>query len=299
MKGVKIGTVILLGILLPSLAFGQIYMANKTLINSDRSFLESSLKYQQAEADSFVFDYEKSPGRAFLLSAIVPGAGELYAGAKWRALAFASVEAFSWIMYFNRKNKGDDAEQNYMEFADANWTLTNLYQNGTTNQKTGLSGQHGDTFGSHHIYLEYNGTEYMGHTDTLDQYLPGWDTYILNGDIQPIRTRDYYENIGKYDQFSGGWEDFTLFNTDPDTVYLSDIRDNYLTQRKESNDALKMATNFATVIMFNHLISAFHAQIAAKNYDLEKAEKVSWQVGLLTDVRYKNPIRGVQLSVAF
>jgi hypothetical protein len=299
MRGVKIGTLILLGVLVPSLACGQIYMANKVLINSDRSLLEGSLKYQQAEADSFVFDYEKSPGRAFLLSAVLPGAGELYAGAKWRALAFVGVEAFSWLMYFNRKNRGDDLETKYIEFADANWTLADLYQNGMDNEKVGLSAQHGSNFGSHPIYLEYEGAEYLGNTDSLDQYLPGWDGYLLSGDIQPIRTRDYYENIGKYDQFAGGWVDFLDFNSDPDTVYLSDVRDDYLTQRKNSNDALKMATNFATVIMFNHLISAFHAQIAAKNYTSEEADKVSWHVGLITDVRRRNPIRGLQLSVAF
>jgi hypothetical protein len=116
--------------------------------------------------------------------------------------------------------------------------------------------------------------------------------------MQPVRTRDYYENIGKYDQFAGGWNDFLNFNSDPDTVYMSDLRNNYLNQRKDSNDALKMATNFATAIMFNHIISAFHAQVAAKNYSPE-AEKVSWQVGLITDIRQKNPFRGVSLSVVF
>jgi len=301
MKRTNLKTAILLAILLPSLAFAQLHLANETLINSDRSILESSLKFNAMAMDSFEFDYEKSPGRAFLMSAIVPGAGELYAGAKWRALAFASMEVFSWLMYFNRKNKGEDLEQGYKAYADEYWTLSRLYENGNNWGKlTGLTGQHGESFGSHSLYLEYDGTEYEGNAMSLDTALVGWESFVLSGELQPVRTRDYYENIGKYDQFSGGWDDFTDFNVISDSVVtVSDLRDNYLTQRKESNDALKMATNFATVIMFNHLISAFHAQIAAKNYSSEEANKVSWYMGLVTDVRFKNPIRGLSLSIAF
>jgi len=292
---------ILLAIFLPSLVFGQLHLANETLTNSDRSMLESSLRFNAMADDSFEFDYEKSPGKAFLMSAILPGAGELYSGAKWRALAFAGVEVFSWVMYFNQKNRGEDLESQYMKFADENWSLSQLYQMGALGyQLTGLSGQHGEGFGSHSIYVEYNGKEYEGNTLLLDTALVGWESYINNGELTPVKTRDYYENIGKYDQFAGGWSDFDIYNKLADSVVtVSKLRDKYLTQRKKSNDALKMATNFATVVMFNHLISAFHAQIAAKNYTSEDANRVSWHVGLLTDVRYKNPVRGVSLSLAF
>lgn len=294
MKKKKYKTLLLLAVLLPSLAFGQLHLANETLIKSDRSLLESQLKFSPMAADSFEFDYEKSPGLAFLLSAVLPGAGELYAGAKWRALAFASVEVFSWVMYFNKKNKGEDLENKYIAFADNHWTLYGLWLNNSMGYTmTGLDG-------SHSIYLEYNGEMYEGKPSYLDSVLVGWESYISSGDMQPVRTRDYYENIGKYDQFAGGWDDFTEYNSVSDSVItVSRHRDRYLTQRKQSNDALKMATNFATVIMFNHLISAFHAQIAAKNYTSEEADRVSWHVGLVTDVRYRNPVRGVSLSVAF
>lgn len=294
MKVKKFKTPILLAVLLPSLAFGQLHLANETLIRSDRSLLESQLKFSPMAADSFEFDYEKSPGRAFLLSAILPGAGEFYAGAKWRALAFASVEVFSWIMYFNKKNRGEDLEKEYIAYADNHWTLYDLWFNNTAGYiLTGLEG-------SHSIYLAYDGQQYEGKPQQLDSVLVGWESYIANGEMEPVRTRDYYENIGKYDQFAGGWDDFTEYNSVSDSVIMvSRHRDRYLTQRKQSNDALKMATNFATVIMFNHLISAFHAQIAAKNYSSEEADRVSWHVGLVTDVRYRNPVRGVSLSVAF
>jgi hypothetical protein len=116
--------------------------------------------------------------------------------------------------------------------------------------------------------------------------------------MNAVKTREYYENIGKYDQFAGGWEDFAEYNTQPDTIFMTPLRDDYLTQRYDSNKALKMATSFATIIMFNHLISAFDAIIAAKNYR-EPDQQLSWSVALITDYRQRNPIRGINFSVAF
>ncbi len=307
MKRTNFMVLILLGTLLSSIAFGQVYLSNETLITSDRSMLESSLKFSPVGQDSFEFEYEKSPGKAFLLSAIVPGAGEYYAGAKWRALAFVGVEVFSWAMYLNRKGKGEDLEKEYLKYADNYWDFAEWMYYSYTNKRCGPEG-------SHHIWVNF------GLWDSLEQnWISDPEEFMVDGNfsydslfqiglddervIRPITTRDYYENIGKYDQFACGWIDYydnhiiggELVN---DTVFVTPRRNNYLGQRKDSNDALKMATNFATVIMFNHLISAFHAQIAAKNYSSE-AEKVSWHVGIVTDVRQKNPFRGLSLSVAF
>jgi len=300
MKRTIIKTVLLLGFLLPALVFGQVYLANETLTTSDRAMLESGLKFNSSPQDSFAFDYSRSPGKAFLLSAILPGAGEYYAGAKWRALAFAGVEVFSWIMYFNRKGEGKDIENKYIDYADMHWDLLNWLEYSGTNDRCGPEG-------SHSIWISYK----VGDKEQefqIDKDFP-YDSLMLTaanegGILTPIQTRDYYENIGKYDQFACGWDDYLVSHTTidgnlvSDTVFVSPIRKKYLTQRKDSNDALKMATNFATAIMFNHIISAFHAQVAAKNYSPE-AERVSWQVGLITDIRQKNPFRGVSLSVTF
>jgi len=289
---------ILIGMLLSAAADGQLYLANKTLLNSDRSMLESNLKFNAVPEDSFEFSYEKSPGKAFLLSAIFPGAGEFYAHAKWRALAFSSVEIFSWLMYFSSRNKGDDLEKEYMQYADNYWDLFRWLDLSPTNDLCGP--EH-----THPLYITYqkDGSEQEFMTDK--DFYGVYDSLLNDGGlIEPVKTRDFYENIGKYHQFACGWEDYLETHTIDgvtvsDTVYMSPDRNHYLHQRKDSNDALKMATNFATVIMFNHLFSAFHAQIAAKQYTSEPKQEVSWHVGLLTDIRYKNPIRGISLSLAF
>ena len=275
-------------IAIPVLIFGQGFSFDNSTSSTQRSALLANLKYGQVETeqDSFVFDYEKSPGRAFLLSVIIPGAGEFYAGAKWRALIFASIEVSSWVMRSQYEKKGDRIERQYKRYADEHWDLGRWFRSGLTNESCGLEG-------SHSIWVYYDGQEYMAN-DSLNEYIPGY--LDLASEIQPVKTHEFYENIGKYDQFACGWDDFD--STLTDTVLMSPFRDKYLTDRYECNQALKMATNFVTAIMFNHLISAFDAIIAAKGYSSEE-KKYSWNLGLITDYRYRNPLRGVRLSVAF
>ncbi|OQC47050.1 MAG: hypothetical protein BWX60_00442 [Candidatus Marinimicrobia bacterium ADurb.Bin030] len=300
MKSKFLAATLLCAILIPIMGFGQSFFDERTTV-TERDRLIYSMKYAQADEDTFVFNYEKSPGLAFFLSAVVPGAGEFYAGAKYRAAAFFSVEVVSWVGYFNRKNNGEKLERKYMNWANTYWDAWQWYENSLSYPEYfGLSDS-GSGFGSHTIYFEYEGKEYKADVSYLDRELPGWQTYLQEGTLKPIKTRDYYENIGKYDQFASGWSDFDQIASEVDSLNIptSPLRKKYLNQRYESNQSLKMATNFTTVIMFNHLISAFHAQIAAKNYRPPEQKDVSWHVGLVTDCTYKMPIRGLSLSVAF
>jgi hypothetical protein len=290
---------LLLSLMLPLWLFGQPLAGDNPNI-TERERAVYNLKYAQTEPDTFEFSYQKSPGLAFLLSAAVPGAGEFYSGAKYRAAAFFGVEVISWIVYFNRKSVGEQLEKDYKKWADTYWNAWNWYANGLTHRPY-LGIPDSTEEASHLIYFEYNGEEYPSNTAYLDENLNGWESLLESGELAPIKTRDYYENIGKYDQFASGWADFNTIEADMDTSIIpnSARRSNYLNQRYDSNQALKMATNFATVVMFNHLISAFHAQIAAKQYRGPDKKEITWNVGLVTDYTYKNPIRGLTLSFAF
>ncbi len=289
--------------LLSAIGFGQVMSSGSVLQpSSEQSMLLGSIKYgrmqDEFKADSIDFTYEKSPGLAFLMSIVLPGAGEFYSGKKMRALGFFGAEALFWAGYFSQKNKGQNIKDKYENYADENWSLAEWLTISNTNDYSfcGIEG-------SHSIWVEYNNNAYMAN-DSLEFYT-GKNTFELinlaeNGQLTPVKTRDYYENIGKYHQFSCGWDDFKDFHSVGDTVcVVSDNRDYYLSEREKSNKSLKMATNFATAVMFNHLFSALHAQIAAKQYRSEEASKVSWDMGLMTDVRYKNFVRGVKFSLLF
>jgi hypothetical protein len=63
---------------------------------------------------------EKSPALAAALSAVVPGAGHLYAGSK-RGLVYMAVEVAALIAHFSYKSDGNRKEDQFRDFADAQW----------------------------------------------------------------------------------------------------------------------------------------------------------------------------------
>ena len=67
-------------------------------------------------------DEAKSPGKAFLLSLLLPGLGELYAGARYRAAGFMTAEAVTWVAYAHWRSKGTDLRD---EFRDRKSTRLN------------------------------------------------------------------------------------------------------------------------------------------------------------------------------
>lgn len=256
------------------------------------------LRYAQVDAQEDTgFFYSKRVKRAFLMSLAVPGAGELYAGSRLKAAIFAGLEASFWAFYFAYNRKGERLVRDYKRFADEHWDLTRWYLDGLLNELTGLKDSKSET---HIIWIEYNGEEYPAIDDSLDIYFPGeWENMIKNGEFDPIKDDEYYENIGKYDQFASGWDDFLDYNPRSDTLFMSPNRDKYLSMRWDANKTFEVATAFVSAIMFNHVISAFDALITAKHREAAERNKVNWSMAVITDYRYKNPIRGLRLSVAF
>lgn len=257
--------------------------------NTDDLYVEDSVEYE----------YEKSPGKAFLMSALIPGAGEIYTGKWGRAAGFLGMEALFWTMHFVKKSQGQDIEDEYKKYADNYWDFETWLNRSTQFEGIGPEG-------SHHLYaivekFDSNNDSWVPIDSTVfvvgedyDQVMNEYYQIFHSEGIRfvPVKNRDFYENIGKYDQFSAGWDDFETDST------VSDHRDHYLTRREDSNNALKMASQFGTGIIINHIVSAIHAQIMAKTYKSD-GEEIGWNVSLMTDIRRKYLINGVNLSIRF
>jgi hypothetical protein len=300
-------------LMIPVLLFGESFDLNSF---KDSALESRELAYQLQRDDVYVedsvrYDYEKSPAKAFLMSAIIPGAGELYTGHWGRAAGFLGMEALFWTMHFVKKGEGQDLEEEYKAAADEQWDFDKWMS-----KSEELSSDFPSLFGpdgSHQIWVivevEQNGEwvpvdesayKVEGKIEDVKNELNSLQSKY-NGRIVPIRTRDFYENIGKYKQFACGWEDFDnedIVVNDKDIVkdINSDMRNKYINKREESNDALKMATNFSTAVIINHVISAFHAQIMAKHYD---SQDITWNINLMTNVREKYLFNGINFSVNF
>ncbi len=69
-------------------------------------------------------------------------------------------------------------------------------------------------------------------------------------------SQQYYEQIGKYNKFQEGWDDY-----DPISTSLSSNRQAYVNMRHNMNKAYKLATWMAGAVLFNHVFSAIQAAL--------------------------------------
>lgn len=190
-----------------------------------------------------IYEYRmKSPFKAFVMSLAVPGLGEYYVGQKIKAGSFFAADVILWTGYFIYRGKGNDKEDEYKQYADDHY-LWNTYIDWWN------SGEVSDSI-----------------KQTYSHSMP-WDSTAN----QPIFNHEYYENIGKYDQFQVGWDDIgTNFPPPPipgGTSVISAHRAFYLNLRKQSNDYFSTASTIAMISIANHIISAFDAAIAAKKFN--------------------------------
>ena len=164
--------------------------------------------------------FAKRPGRSFMSSAVLPGAGQYYNGSTKKAIGFFVAEIALWWGYVTLQGNADEKVIEYEAFAEENW-IYNAWI---------LSG---DTAGVHRIDVNKETGE-------------------------PIRNNEYYENIGKYDQFNTGWID--AVPGEKDTVY----RLAYRNLQQDANDLFSWATTVASTVMMNHILSAAEAVYTAK-----------------------------------
>ncbi|MFT5233399.1 MAG: hypothetical protein ACI9UK_002163 [Candidatus Krumholzibacteriia bacterium] len=173
-----------------------------------------------------------------LMSLVLPGAGEAYLGYK-RGYAMAAVDILAWTQVSKFHKEGGDIRDEYIAFADAHYSdelLVHAYF-------TGGHPQDGQQLRTEQGLRYFDGVEPMVDTGDLGN-LP---LYVSKDDD----FREYYENLGKWDQFIFGWDDYTRPDLDTEWSgtydravdlqypWVSRNREAYRVMRGESNDAYK------------------------------------------------------------
>lgn len=219
---------------------------------------------------------------AVVLSALVPGSGQVYAGTPWwRPLLYGAIEVAGWIGYGVWTGEGNSETTRFQEFADRHWDVTR--------------------------YVEWIRVHYPNWSDddidraaleealanviiSTDPALPPWqrvDFDQLNRIEDAVRNgfshtlprhgeQQYYEEIGKYIQYRSGWDDhpFTGDSLIFDPGFVTARNQDYTLQRKRANDLLAAADHAIAVIVLNHLISMVDAGIAAHGVNVSCAPVV-------------------------
>jgi hypothetical protein len=167
-----------------------------------------------------------------------------------------ALDIAAWIGGIHYKNEGEQMRDDYIAYADEHWRedkLAAAYDNPPP-------GGYDD---AELTYVELFGRNYFNVQDYRDL-----DLWVSKEDD----AREYYENLGKWDQFVFGWDDFRRAddprNSDPygpgyvdwqiDDLrqqWTSPHRDIYREMRVESNDAFEKQDRFLYVNIFLRVFS--------------------------------------------
>ena len=163
-----------------------------------------------------------------LYSALIPGLGEMTMGYWGRGIALAAVEVAAWTGYFVKHDDGLDMRTQYEAFADAHWNYDKWIDDHPcpTVPPTGAT-------------LE--DVEDCGRATSGSGAWPGYIPWVPKEEDK----QHYYENIGKYDWYISGWEDWDPTQTP--YAHQTDLRTEYREMRQQSNDALDDANSFVWV----------------------------------------------------
>lgn len=246
-------------------------------LNSDAKQILQS--FNESELPQIVLQNgnKKSPFLAGILSLVVPGAGEIYSGEYLKAGIFLAIEAAVITTAVVYDKKGDDKTTEFQNYADAynnpdhNWSVVRYAQ----------------------WLVQY---EHNNDPDLLskiiissDESLPPWQRVNwaeLNAaekgshKLPRYGEQQYYELIGKYHQYSSGWNDFTG-GQNKDQISPNFLF--YAAMRGDANDLYSVASTAVIGIYINHFLSALDAVWSAVSFNKDLAVQLRIDNVQLTD----------------
>jgi hypothetical protein len=241
---------------------------------ADSRFLLSRNEEEKSPVIQLQIEQKKSPLLAGLLSVTVPGAGEFYTGDYWKTALFLALEVAVITTAIAYNNKGDDKTDEFQSYADDytnpdhNWSVVRYAEWIIANRLEGTDPG-----------IIKPGTESLPPWErvnwtVLNQYENGTHKLPPHGDQQ------YYELIGKYPQFTPGWNDFQpgqdIKDYPPNFRYYSGLRG-------KANDYYNVSDKAVIGIYINHFLSALDAVWSAVQFNKDLAVKVRMERINFTD----------------
>tara|TARA_B100001142_G_scaffold330391_1_gene399025 strand:+ start:4229 stop:5197 length:969 start_codon:yes stop_codon:yes gene_type:complete len=218
------------------------------LFNSFAQSQSSNYFYNaEKKIESSEFNINNDAFKAFVLSAIIPGAGQFYNKNYKRGIAYLAFEIINWSKRSTYLDKGDNFVAQYKDFANNHWSFDrwirdiNLIADSNHPVNSVMLGPDGNFFypwnDSHHIefYLDgylrrtnnSNGDNWFENTyktvcnEAINNFQECITSEFVNIDgSSAVVTKDhhFYEGIGKYDLFFAGWDDTQYGECDQSTI---------------------------------------------------------------------------------
>lgn len=241
-------------ILFSTLSFSQVNESSKLELTgnlyADSKIISNS--YPELNRNPMADDLpgEKSPVLSGVLSAILPGAGQVYNEDWWIAGIFVAVEAALITTAVVYDNKGDDQTAFFENFADENWSVVE--------------------------YAKYLNSKGAAVEINPDESLPPWERIISWSQLNDAERefakpgshtlhqhgeQQYYELIGKYHQYIPGWPGWVNTSSPPQIML------DYSQMRGEANDYYNNASTAVIGVYINHILSAAEAVWGATRFN--------------------------------
>jgi hypothetical protein len=232
------------------------------LMNADKDFPADSVSTNPYA----VRKTQYSPLTAGLFSVVVPGAGQLYTRTYWQSAAFFGAEVIAWIVYASYEKKGNQQTDAFQQYADQHWSVVTYAQwiNANFGRSINITPNPNNNLKP---WQQVDWTDLNAVEDAIagDQNIqPTGFTHKL----APYGDQQYYEMIGKYAEFGGGWDDAASF-TKADILANNGIGNvtqrflDYRDMRTKANSYYNIATTVSYVIVANHVFSALEAAFNA------------------------------------
>jgi hypothetical protein len=168
-----------------------------------------------------------------LLSAILPGAGEIATGHWARGLPLVGGDVATWFGYAHYQREGRSWRTRYEQYADTHWDYDRWQQE---------------------LQLYYG----VSQTDPDIRWYDSSDPtdHCTCSFVFKYKDRQhYYENVGKYKFFYMGWDDWSYNSSDPVNSDSAHNRRAFGLMRIESNTNFDHATSLIVVGMATRLLS--------------------------------------------
>lgn len=203
----------------------------------------------------------KSIPKALLFSAVIPGSGQIYSRSYLKGLAFLVIEGAALTGHFSSNREGNRLEDLFEADANALWDENSYWD--WMQEICGSGCNNMDDLRSHE-------------RANFSHFLP------------EEKNQPYYENIGKYNQFIMGWQDFREKTLRPpemeeipftyahyqsgelngkDLRTISAQRTAYTELQDDSDRNFKRATTLASLLLLNHVVSALDAAWTTKKFN--------------------------------
>ncbi|MDP2303618.1 MAG: hypothetical protein Q8N03_14465 [Ignavibacteria bacterium] len=200
---------------------------------------------------------KKNPMIAGLLSLVLPGAGEFYTGEYLKAAIFLGLEVAIVTTALTYDKKGDDQTEVFEGFADQNWSVVKYAEWLIRHESASIPINPNQSLPP---WERVNWDSLNAYEKKFSHKLP------KHGDQQ------YYELIGKYPQYSPGWNAFDP--NEPDYHVLPSIFLEYSKMRGEANDHYAVASTAVKIMYINHFLSLIDAVWSAISFNNDLAISV-------------------------